>query len=72
MYSRRHTQYSERNLVNKAAKAVGIYMEWKREGFGEKEYDKSSGKCLVEVDKRHFLPTEVDTLFGDPTNAKKS
>lgn len=47
-------------------------MEWKREGFGEKEYDKSSGKCLVEVDKRHFLPTEVDTLFGDPTNAKKS
>ena len=26
---------------------------------------------MVEVDKRYFRPTEVETLLGDPTNAKE-
>ena len=64
-------QYSVRDFVNKAAKAVGIEMEWQGEGVDEKGYDKSTGKCLVEVDKRYFRPTEVETLLGDPTNAKE-
>ncbi|MDH5573433.1 MAG: GDP-mannose 4,6-dehydratase [Gammaproteobacteria bacterium] len=63
-------QYSVRDFVNKAAKAVDIEMEWKGVGVDEKGYDKSTGKCLVEVDKRYFRPTEVETLLGDPTNAK--
>ncbi|MDH5388263.1 MAG: GDP-mannose 4,6-dehydratase [Gammaproteobacteria bacterium] len=63
-------QYSVRDFVNKAAKAVGIEMDWKGEGVDEKGYDKATGKCLVEVDKRYFRPTEVETLLGDPTNAK--
>lgn len=64
-------QYSVRDFVDKAAKAVGIDMEWKGEGVDEKGYDKTTGKCLVEVDKRYFRPTEVETLLGDPTNAKE-
>ena len=64
-------QYSVRDFVNKAAKAVDIEMEWKGEGVDEKGYDKATGKCLVEVDKRYFRPTEVETLLGDPTNAKE-
>ena len=64
-------QYSVRDFVNKAAKAVDIEMEWKGAGVDEKGYDKSTGKCLVEVDKRYFRPTEVETLLGDPTNAKE-
>ena len=64
-------QYSVRDFVNKAAKAVGIEMEWKGAGVDEKGYDKSTGKCLVEVDKRYFRPTEVETLLGDPTKAKE-
>ncbi|MDT8283099.1 MAG: GDP-mannose 4,6-dehydratase [Gammaproteobacteria bacterium] len=63
-------QYSVRDFVDKAAKAVDIEMEWKGEGVDEKGYDKATGKCLVEVDKRYFRPTEVETLLGDPTNAK--
>ncbi len=64
-------QYSVRDFVNKAAKAVGIEMEWKGEGADEKGYDKATGNCLVEVDPRYFRPTEVETLLGDPTKAKE-
>ena len=64
-------QYSVRDFVNKAAKAVDIEMEWKGEGVDEKGYDKATGKCLVEVDPRYFRPTEVETLLGDPTKAKE-
>jgi len=64
-------QYSVRDFVNKAAKAVDIEMEWKGEGIDQKGYDKSTGKCLVEVDPRYFRPTEVETLLGDPTKAKE-
>jgi len=64
-------QYSVRDFVNKAAKAVGIEMEWKGKGADEKGYDKATGKCLVEVDPRYFRPTEVETLLGDPTKAKE-
>ncbi len=64
-------QYSVRDFVNKAAKAVDIEMEWKGEGKDEKGYDKATGNCLVEVDPRYFRPTEVETLLGDPTKAKE-
>ena len=64
-------QYSVRDFVNKAAKAVDIEMEWKGEGVDEKGYDKATGKCLVEVDPRYFRPTEVETLLGDPSKAKE-
>jgi len=64
-------QYSVRDFVNKAAKAVDIEMEWKGEGAEEKGYDKATGNCLVEVDPRYFRPTEVETLLGDPTKAKE-
>jgi len=64
-------QYSVRDFVNKAAKAVDIEMEWKGEGVDEKGYDKATGNCLVEVDPRYFRPTEVETLLGDPTKAKE-
>lgn len=64
-------QYSVRDFVNKAAKAVDIEIEWKGEGVDEKGYDKATGNCLVEVDKRYFRPTEVETLLGDPTKAKE-
>ena len=64
-------QYSVRDFVNKAAKAVDIEMEWKGEGVDEKGYNKATGDCLVEVDPRYFRPTEVETLLGDPTKAKE-
>ena len=64
-------QYSVRDFVNKAAKAVGIDMQWKGKAADEKGYDKATGKCLVEVDPRYFRPTEVETLLGNPAKAKE-
>ncbi|MCW9014373.1 MAG: GDP-mannose 4,6-dehydratase [Gammaproteobacteria bacterium] len=64
-------QYSVRDFVNKAAKAVDIEIEWKGKGIDEKGYNKATGDCLVEVDPRYFRPTEVETLLGDPTKAKE-
>ncbi len=64
-------QYSVRDFVIKAAKAVDINIEWKGEGVDEKGYDKATGACLIEIDPRYFRPTEVETLLGDPTKAKQ-
>ncbi len=63
-------QFSVRQFVDIAARHVGIDMEWRGEGIDEKGYDKATGHCIVEVDPRYFRPTEVETLLGDPGNAK--
>jgi GDPmannose 4,6-dehydratase len=63
-------QYSVREFVDVAAKELGIEVEWRGEGVGEKGYEKS-GKMIVAVDPRYFRPTEVETLLGDPTKAKQ-
>ena len=31
----------------------------------------ANGKCIVAVDTRYFRPTEVDSLLGDASKAKK-
>lgn len=63
-------QYSVRDFVNAAAKETGMQVRWEGEGVDEKGYD-TSGKCIVAVDPRHFRPTEVETLLGDPSKAKE-
>ncbi len=37
----------------------------------EQDQALSSGRTLVRVDPRYFRPTEVDTLLGDPSKAKR-
>ena len=64
-------QYSVRDFVNAAALELGIHMRWEGQGVGEKGYDVSTGKCIVQVDPRYFRPTEVETLLGDATKAKQ-
>jgi GDPmannose 4,6-dehydratase len=63
-------QYSVRDFVNAAAKELGMEIRWEGKGVDEKGHD-SFGKCIVAVDPRYFRPTEVETLLGDPTNAKQ-
>lgn len=60
-----------RTFVEWAFEEVGIGIEWKGEGVGEKGYDAGNGRCIVEVDSRYFRPTEVDLLLGDPTKARE-
>ncbi len=63
-------QYSVRDFVNAAAKELGMEIRWEGNGAHERGYD-SHGNCIVAVDPRYFRPTEVETLLGDPTKAKK-
>jgi GDPmannose 4,6-dehydratase len=61
-------QYSVRDFVNAAARELGMEIRW--EGVGVNEVGSLDGKDIVKVDPRYFRPTEVETLLGDPSNAK--
>ncbi len=63
-------QYSVRDFVDTASKQIGIEIFWEGEGLAERGYD-NEGKCLVAVDPRYFRPTEVESLLGDASKAKK-
>ncbi|MDR9784800.1 GDP-mannose 4,6-dehydratase [Rhizobium redzepovicii] len=61
--------HSVRSFVDKAFAKVGMQIDWRGNGVEEKGYDKTSGRCVVEIDPAYFRPTEVDLLIGDPTKA---
>jgi GDPmannose 4,6-dehydratase len=63
-------QYSVRQFVEAAAKEIGVKISWKGKGEKEKGYD-AKGRCIVAVDPRYFRPTEVETLLGDASKARK-
>lgn len=63
-------QHSVREFCYLAFKYAGIELEFKGEGINEKGYDKTTGKCLVEVSEDFYRPTDVVNLWGDPTKAK--
>jgi GDPmannose 4,6-dehydratase len=64
-------QHSVKEFIEAAFHEVGIHVSWKGEGILEKGYERDTDKIIVEVDKRYFRPTEVDTLLGDPSKAKE-
>lgn len=63
--------HTVREFVELAFKEIGRKIEWLGEGLEEKGVDKETGDVLVEIDPRYYRPTEVETLLGDPTKAKK-
>ncbi len=64
-------QHSVREFVEVAAAEIGMEIEWQGEGLDEIGIEKKSGRTIVHVDARYFRPTEVETLLGDPTNARE-
>ncbi len=73
-------QYSVRQFVDWSAKELGIEIEFIGEGVEEKGIVKSItaeartsikvGDVIIQIDPRYFRPAEVETLLGDPSNAK--
>ena len=43
---------------------------WKGQGTQEIGIDRTTEKKLVAIDPRHYRPTEVETLLGDPSRAR--
>jgi GDPmannose 4,6-dehydratase len=64
-------QYTVRHFVELACKFLEMPIEWRGEGVETQGFNPESGKTFVAVDPRYFRPTEVDTLLGDPTEARE-
>jgi GDPmannose 4,6-dehydratase len=62
-------QHSVLDFVNLTAKYLDMDIEWVGEGVDKKAI--YNGKAIINIDKKYFRPSEVDTLLGDPTKAKK-
>jgi GDPmannose 4,6-dehydratase len=73
-------QYSVRDFIGWAAQVLGVEIQFSGKGIEEKGIVKSIvgdkapslkvGDTIVQVDARYFRPSEVETLLGDPSNAK--
>ncbi|MEM5469871.1 MAG: GDP-mannose 4,6-dehydratase [Sulfitobacter sp.] len=74
-------QYSVREFITWSAKELGIELEFSGTGVeeiatvvsvtGENAPNVKPGDVIMRIDPRYFRPTEVETLLGDPTKAKK-
>jgi len=65
-------QHSVKEFVELCAKELGMALRWDGEGVEERGINVANGKTIVRVDPRYFRPTEVETLLGDPSKAKKN
>jgi GDPmannose 4,6-dehydratase len=63
-------QRSVREFVDLAAQQLDMKIRWVGSGPQEVGMD-SAGNCVVAVDPRYFRPTEVETLQGDASKARK-
>jgi GDPmannose 4,6-dehydratase len=79
-------QHSVREFVDKAAAELGIRLQWEGEGVDEiaivvsissskpsgiSDQKIEEGQVIVRVDPRYFRPTEVESLLGDASKAKR-
>ena len=65
-------QESVRNFIDLAAKYLnwgGI--DWQGSGIEEKGYRVDNGELVIKIDPGLFRPSEVDTLLGDSSKARK-
>ncbi|HEV2647383.1 MAG TPA: GDP-mannose 4,6-dehydratase [Acidobacteriaceae bacterium] len=63
-------QHSVREFIDRCARLLEMDLTWTGSGVAEKAVDKD-GKVVVAVDPRYFRPTEVETLLGDASKAKR-
>ncbi len=71
--------HSVREMLANAFRYIGIELEWKGTGVGEKaviasvdnHLDLKTGDTVIEIDPRYFRPTEVNHLQADISKARK-
>jgi GDPmannose 4,6-dehydratase len=62
-------QYSVRDFVEEASKAIDLQITWRGEGLEEVGVDQN-GNVIIDVKEEYYRPAEVETLLGDATKAK--
>jgi GDPmannose 4,6-dehydratase len=63
-------QHSVKEFVEAASPYFGMRIRWEGEGTNEVGIDQT-GEVRIRVNERYFRPSEVETLLGDPSKAKK-
>ena len=74
-------QYTVRQFIQWSVAELGFTLRFEGEGINEKAIVHSItgdnapalkvGDIVIQIDSRYFRPTEVETLLGDPSKAKK-
>lgn len=71
-------KYLIKDIITLVFSKLNIPIEWKGEGLDEhavitnySKYEDKIGKTVVSIDKKYFRPSEVDTLLGDSSKARK-
>jgi GDPmannose 4,6-dehydratase len=62
-------QHTVKYFVNLVARELSIKIKWKGNGINEKGFWKN--KPIIIIDQKYFRPTEVDSLKGDFSLARK-
>ena len=65
-------QHAVRDFCNAAFAEAGMPLDWRGSGVHEEGLSRADGRVLVAVDPRYFRPTEVETLLGDPSKARRN
>jgi len=63
--------HSVREFIEKAFCAAGIPVEWRGAGAETIGVEARSGKIVVKTDPRFYRPTEVMTVLGDASKARR-
>jgi len=63
-------QHSVRDFVNLTASFLDIKIDWEGDGADERGLD-AKGDAIVAVDPRYYRPTEVNSLLGDASKARR-
>ena len=61
-------QYTVKQFINLTVNQLGMKIEWRGKGLKEKAY--WNNKVIIEIDKKYFRPTEVESLKGDFSKAR--
>lgn len=64
-------QHSVREFTELAFRYAGIELAWSGRGINEKGTDTKTGRVVVEVSEAFYRPTDVVSLLGDPTKARR-
>ena len=63
-------QYSIKDFISFVAKDLNMKIKWKGKGINEKGFD-ILNNCIIECNQKYFRPSEVDTLRGNCSKARK-
>jgi len=63
-------QYSVRDFILRCAKLLDMELTWTGSGVDEKALD-AHGNVVIGIEPRYFRPTEVESLLGDASKAKR-